>query len=250
MSTINNNCNEDQNAGTSSSVESNNTLGCFSCVAACPLPRWNNNDKEEVKQRMEEERHEGQALLRSMVTTDDKVDWQAIIKKAEELHSREQELLQQQTGQERRLFVQRQRKALQKRRKFDSIGSFSINLLTYRMEASEEQKPLSEASEGSTRDDENSLESQSPPASPKAPLVVSSSPKDNGSDKTSMIVDDGSTTPIEEQQQGDDAHPDPPSLPPMIFIRSTSSDLFIIDDQLRRDAMFVMGDEDVEFGSV
>jgi hypothetical protein len=65
-----------------------------------------------MKQRMEDERQEGQALLRSMVTTDDKVDWQAIIQKAEQLHSRERALLQQQSGQERRLFVQRQKRAL------------------------------------------------------------------------------------------------------------------------------------------
>ena len=90
---------------------------------------------------MELERKEGQALLRSMATgSNDKVDWQAIIKKAEELHKREQEWLRQQDSHERRLFVQRQRRALQKRRKYDSIGSFSINMLTYRMEPTKKEK--------------------------------------------------------------------------------------------------------------
>jgi hypothetical protein len=108
--------------------------------------------------RMEQERKEGQALLRSMALgSNNKVDWQAIIKKAEELHHREQEWLQQQDSRQRRHFVQAQRRALQKRRKYDSIGNFSINMLTYRMEAvkKEESKPHESvtSSVGSTKED-------------------------------------------------------------------------------------------------
>jgi hypothetical protein len=215
---------------TPSTKATTGTLGCFSCVA-CPLPLpWSNYSHhydEEMKQRMEDERQEGQALLRSMVTTDDKVDWQAIIQKAEQLHSRERALLQQQSGQERRLFVQRQKRALQKRRKFDSIGSFSINLLTYRMDAMADekadasnhvQKTTSVLSEGSTRDDENSAESRSPPSSP---IMVCSS-----------FDHDEPVTQIDE-----DTHT-PPMSPPTLLSRSTSSNMLIFEDHLEQDGDF------------
>lgn len=123
---------------------------------------------------MEQERKEGQALLRSMATgSNDKVDWQAIIKKAEELHKREQEWLRQHDSHERRLFVQRQRRALQKRRKYDSIGSFSINMLTYSTEPTKKESSKANASVtssvGSTKEDHDeevsSMGSHGAPAS-------------------------------------------------------------------------------------
>ncbi|KAI2497198.1 hypothetical protein MHU86_17292 [Fragilaria crotonensis] len=123
---------------------------------------------------MERERKEGQALLRSMATgSNDKVDWQAIIKKAEELHKREQEWLRQHDSHERRLFVQRQRRALQKRRKYDSIGSFSINMLTYSTEPTKKESRKANASVtssvGSTKEDHDeevsSMGSHGAPAS-------------------------------------------------------------------------------------
>lgn len=225
-----------------------NSMMC--CFGGCPVPRWLDHDaqKEEVKQRMDHERQEGQALLRSMVTAsfDDQVDWQAIITKAEELHSREQELLKQQTGQERHLFVQRQKKALQKRRKFDSIGSFSINLLTYRMEpsATDPRKALSETSEGSTRDDENSLGSHSAPSSPP-PIMGCSSNVQNYD--TAPVMDTRAIDQIEElDQSGEEDRPTDPLSPPMILSQSTSSDMFVIDDQLQ--GVGVLDDND--FGSV
>jgi hypothetical protein len=203
-----------------------------------------------MKQRMEDERQEGQALLRSMVTTDDKVDWQAIIQKAEELHSRERELLQQQSGQERRLFVQRQKRALQKRRKFDSIGSFSINLLTYRMDAmpdekagmnalNDTQKTTSVTSEGTTRDDENSLESQSLPLSPTPPAPVMVCESIDHDDDVAMMVDE----PIPQIEECDKDAETYPMSPPMLLSRSTSSEMLMFEDNLQQD-------QDADFGSV
>lgn len=108
-----------------------------------------------TKERLEQERQEGQALLRAMAEGDT-VDWHAIIVKADELHAREQEYLRirQCSSRDRRKF---QRKALQKRRKYDMIGSFSVNMLTYRMD---DKKSATETeSKGSTRDDEGSFAS-------------------------------------------------------------------------------------------
>jgi len=110
---------------------------------------------------LEQERHEGQALLRDMAACE-KVDWQAIIAKAQELHAREQLFLSLNGGYERRVFVQRQRRALQQRRKYDVIGSFSVNMLTYRMEPGDHEGARDDnkktQSIASTREDEASLD--------------------------------------------------------------------------------------------
>ena len=82
--------------------------------------------------RMEQEREEGQALLRSMVVSSSEVDWAAVIAKAHELHTKEQAWLQSKNKRQRKLLEKLQRRALQKRRKYDSIGSFSVNMLTFR----------------------------------------------------------------------------------------------------------------------
>jgi len=82
--------------------------------------------------RMEQEREEGQALLRSMVVSSEEVDWAAVIAKANELHRKEQLYLQHKNRRQRRLLERVQKRALQKRRRVDSIGSFSVNMLTFR----------------------------------------------------------------------------------------------------------------------
>lgn len=82
---------------------------------------------------MEQEREEGQALLRSMILKEDEIDWGAVIAKADALHRREQAWLRRRSRKERILFRKRQRKALQRRRRFDAIGSFNVNLVTYRL---------------------------------------------------------------------------------------------------------------------
>jgi hypothetical protein len=161
----------------------------------CTFSRRGNKD---IELRMEEEREEGQALLRAMVTASDTVDWRAIIQKAEELHHREQDCLRQQDSRERRLFLQRQRCALQKRRKYDSIGSFSINLLTYRtepayMDFSKQSKSVA-SSMGSTKgDEEASLDSHSLPLSPPDFVISPSSSSSMGViDDQLEAVDSGS----------------------------------------------------------
>lgn len=124
---------------------------------------------ELARAEMERERKEGQALLKSMAMgSKDSIDWHAIIAKANELHQREQEWLRQEDSQERRRFVQRQHRALQKRRKYDSIGNFSINLLTYRTEKEDSKATKSvNSSTGSTNEDQeeevSSLESRGAP---------------------------------------------------------------------------------------
>lgn len=82
---------------------------------------------------MEQEREEGQALLRSMILKEDEIDWGAVIAKADALHRKEQAWLRRQSRRERILFRKRQRKALQRRRRYDAIGSFNVNLVTYRL---------------------------------------------------------------------------------------------------------------------
>uniref|UniRef100_A0A7S1UP92 Uncharacterized protein n=1 Tax=Grammatophora oceanica TaxID=210454 RepID=A0A7S1UP92_9STRA len=115
------------------------------CCNICAIECLGRSDSRYAAKRlMDEEREEGQALLRSMITSPgtsaDDVDWAAVIAKANELHCREQEWLRKQDRKDRRLFHQRQRKALQKRKRFDAIGSFSVNLLTYRMMGPEHDK--------------------------------------------------------------------------------------------------------------
>ena len=143
---------------------------CDSLQICCVTNRDARSRQQELaRATMEHERKEGQALLKSMATgSKDTIDWQAIIAKAHELHQREQEWLRQEDSRERRLFVQRQRRALQKRRKYDSIGNFSINLLTYRTEKENSKATNSvNSSTGSTNEDQeeevSSLESRGAP---------------------------------------------------------------------------------------
>jgi hypothetical protein len=99
--------------------------------------------QNDLRRQMELEREEGQALLREMVlttnnngettaTNNNNIDWAAVIAKANELHAREQEYLRKQSPRERKRFAKRQRRALQKRKQYDAVGSFSVNMLTYR----------------------------------------------------------------------------------------------------------------------
>jgi hypothetical protein len=82
---------------------------------------------------MEQEREEGQALLREMVLSSSEVDWAAVIAKANELHSREEAWLKKRNRRQRQVFHRLQRRALSKRRKYDASGSFSVNMLTFRI---------------------------------------------------------------------------------------------------------------------
>eukprot|EP00977_Amphora_coffeiformis_P017637 scaffold5833_cov165-Amphora_coffeaeformis.AAC.11 len=91
------------------------------------------DDDEEFLSRLEQERREGRALLREMVVKSDDLDWEKVIKKAEELHRGQEKKLMKK---ERRWRQRETRKVLDQRRKVDAVGSFSVNLLT--MKVSEE----------------------------------------------------------------------------------------------------------------
>lgn len=99
---------------------------------------------------MEDEREDGQKRLRELVVSgaiSGKIDWKSIISLAEDLHQREQDLLRSYAkpncGSGRKLprknisrrqafFEKRQRKKeIVRRRKLESVGSFSVNLLMY-----------------------------------------------------------------------------------------------------------------------
>jgi len=88
------------------------------------------DDDEEFLSRLEQERREGRALLREMVLKSDDLDWEKVIKKAEELHHGQEKKLM---NKERRWRQRETRKVLDQRRKVDAIGSFSVNLLTMKV---------------------------------------------------------------------------------------------------------------------
>lgn len=104
--------------------------------------------------QMEQEREEGQALLRRMVVSSSEVDWAAVIAKANELHAKEQAWLQ---SKNRRQRLKLQKRALQKRKRHDSIGSFSVNMLTFRSSDSKGAVPTNtQGSVGNTSHDDQS----------------------------------------------------------------------------------------------
>lgn len=67
--------------------------------------------------------------MREMVVKSDDLDWERVIKKAEELHRKQETKL---TKRERRWRQRETRKVLDQRKKVDACGSFSVNLLTMR----------------------------------------------------------------------------------------------------------------------
>ena len=86
-------------------------------------------NEEEWLSRMEQERSEGRALLRHMVVKSDDLDWGGVIRVAEELHRKEERSI---SRRERKCRQRHTKRALDKRRKADAVGSFSVNLLTMR----------------------------------------------------------------------------------------------------------------------
>ena len=91
--------------------------------------RCKRENDEEFLSRLEQERREGRALLREMVVKSDDLDWEQVIRKAEELHRKQETKIMKR---ERRWRQRETRKVLDQRRKVDAIGSFSVNLLTMR----------------------------------------------------------------------------------------------------------------------
>lgn len=102
-------------------MERKKTRKCFLCKK---------EDDEEFLSKLEQERREGRALLREMVVKSDDLDWERVIKKADELHRNQEKKLMKKERKWRRRETQ---KALDQRRKVDAVGSFSVNLLTMKM---------------------------------------------------------------------------------------------------------------------
>jgi hypothetical protein len=104
---------------------------------------------EEWLTHLEQERTEGGSLLKRIVLKSDDVDWETIIVQADFFHQREEQQLQ------KRLLRWRRKQTLQaldRRRRYDSAGPFSVNLLA--MSISDEEghrvKRWKETSTGST----------------------------------------------------------------------------------------------------
>mmetsp|Transcript_28154 Transcript_28154/g.41588 ORF Transcript_28154/g.41588 Transcript_28154/m.41588 type:complete len:130 (+) Transcript_28154:116-505(+) len=122
-----------------------------------------------------------------MVTASDKIDWQAIIAKAEELHTREQELFRLHNSKERRMFAQRQRHELAKRRRYDTIGSFSVNMLARRTDSQQSLTSRSVASSaGSILHEEGSFDRGSWTSQSLSPEPIMSDTSSSGM----SVIDD------------------------------------------------------------
>ena len=122
-------------------------LACFSQKQRHPSDLPSAEEFNEFRER-------GQAILRELLSSNNntKIDWAEVIKTANDLHTQEQAWLKYQSRKERYKF---QKRALDRRKKYESTGSFSMNLLTYRndgsgKERSKNQRQASMASSSST----------------------------------------------------------------------------------------------------
>lgn len=132
---------------------------------------------------LEQHKANGQNRLRELVTTstiDEDIDWKAIISLADDLHRKEQQLLRSSYNKDKRFnsttgngcksrfssnsrsgthisrrqsFFEkrRRRRELERRRKMESVGSFSVNLLAY--DAVDEMRIRKESDQIYTTDD-------------------------------------------------------------------------------------------------
>jgi predicted protein tyrosine phosphatase len=83
---------------------------------------------------MEQEQTEGRALLQRIVLKSDDVDWETIVVQADFFHQREEKQLKKRLRSWRR---KQTLQALDRRRRYDLAGPFSVNLLA--MSLSEEE---------------------------------------------------------------------------------------------------------------
>jgi hypothetical protein len=99
------------------------------------MGNWASSSKpnDDAGKKLQQEREEYQAQLRAMILNEDVIDWEAVISKADALHRREQAWLKRRSRGERIWLRKKQRQALQRRRQHDAIGSFKMNLITYRL---------------------------------------------------------------------------------------------------------------------
>lgn len=98
-------------------------------------------DMDEYSIREIQEREQGRAVLRHMVDKDEKlIDWEAVIRKAQELHLQEQKRLKSKRRKQRRNFVKFYSSTeRRRRRKADAAGSFGINLTTIKRREADDQ---------------------------------------------------------------------------------------------------------------
>jgi hypothetical protein len=101
-------------------------LDCFSerkSASSTPDSSLHAISSEEIRER-------GQAVLRAMITENrDDIDWAAVIRTSNALHEQEQRRwLKEMPREDRR---KSQRRALERRKRVDAAGSFSVNMLTY-----------------------------------------------------------------------------------------------------------------------
>lgn len=83
---------------------------------------------------LEQERTEGSALLKRIVLKSDDIDWETIVVQADFFHLREEQQLQKRLRNWRR---KQTLQALDRRRRYDLAGPFSVNLLA--MSVSDEE---------------------------------------------------------------------------------------------------------------
>mmetsp|Transcript_18697 Transcript_18697/g.27068 ORF Transcript_18697/g.27068 Transcript_18697/m.27068 type:complete len:177 (-) Transcript_18697:74-604(-) len=95
-----------------------------------------NVDKVIAEQEATEREMGQQALRQLAMSPNGETDWGAIIRKAEELHKRDQSLVHQRQQRKQILLEEqkRRKKELARRKKEDAAGSFSVNLITYKAE--------------------------------------------------------------------------------------------------------------------
>lgn len=98
-------------------------------------------DMDEYSIREIQEREQGRTILRHMVDKDETlIDWEAVIRKAQELHLHEQKRLKSKRRKQRRNFVKFYSSTeRRRRRKADSAGSFGINLTTIKRREADDQ---------------------------------------------------------------------------------------------------------------
>jgi hypothetical protein len=103
-------------------------LDCFSerRPASTPDSPLEDMSSKEIRQF----RERGQAVLQAMITENrDNIDWAAVIRTSNKLHEQEQRWLKEKPRKDRR---KSQKQALERRKKVDAAGSFTVNMLTHR----------------------------------------------------------------------------------------------------------------------
>ncbi|KAL9182753.1 hypothetical protein ACHAXT_004032 [Thalassiosira profunda] len=170
---------------------------------------------------VEQHREEGQRRLRELVVTganDGSFDWASIIALAEDLHRKEQLLLRssgegrRNNASRRQAFFEKRRRAKERarRRKLESVGSFSVNLLAYEPEG---QSPR--------RDEGIGVEKES-------------NAGDDNDAASNVSIESGDDEALNESRENDemdvfeDDDDDPPALSPRISLERPGTPLPLV----------------------